>query len=53
MACPKCGCKLHYQYDTGWDGEQQPENLERCAACGAVFDIEDSTDEEEDDGETL
>jgi hypothetical protein len=25
MACPKCGCKLHYQYDTGWDGEQQPE----------------------------
>ena len=58
MACPKCGCKVHYQYDggAGWsdylgDGECQTD-LQRCAACGAVFDIEDST-EEEDDGETV
>lgn len=21
MACPKCGCKVHYQYDTGWERE--------------------------------
>lgn len=49
MACPKCGCKVHYPYDTGWDGEQQPENLERCAACGEVFDIEDSTEEHDDE----
>lgn len=54
MACPKCGCKLHYQYDggAGWcdylgDGEIQTD-LQRCAACGEVFDIEDSTDD--DDG---
>lgn len=49
MACPKCGCKVHYQYDSGWDGVQPFENLERCAACGEVFDIEDSTEEEDDD----
>ena len=49
MACPACGCKVTYQYDSGCDGEQQPENMERCAACGHVFDIEDHADEEEDD----
>jgi uncharacterized C2H2 Zn-finger protein len=48
MACPKCGCKVHYQYDSGWDAEQQSdENLERCAACGEVFDLEDAAEEEE------
>ena len=52
MACPKCGCKVHYQYNGGDDWSEFTENLERCAACGEVFDIEDSTDEE-DDGETL
>lgn len=43
MACPKCGCKVTYQYDDGADLLQEPaaENLERCAACGEVFDIED------------
>jgi hypothetical protein len=47
MACPKCGCKVHYQYcddDFGPDDER----LERCAACGEVFDIEDSPDEDEE-----
>ncbi len=51
MACPKCGCKVTYQYDDGWDLLQEPvaENLERCAACGEIFDIDDHTPEEEDD----
>jgi uncharacterized protein YbaR (Trm112 family) len=48
MACPKCGCKETYQYDTGWDGEQSEEGLERCAACGEIFDIEDQAPEDED-----
>lgn len=58
MACPKCGCKLHYQYDggAGWcdylDDDGCPPDLQRCAACGTVFDSENST-EEEDDGETM
>jgi hypothetical protein len=42
MACPKCGCKTTYQYDDSDD-----ERMERCAACGEVFDVEDHTDEEE------
>lgn len=56
MACPKCGCKTTCQYNGDWtglfDGDVDDERLERCAACGTVFDIEDST-EEEDDGETM
>jgi len=47
MACPRCGCKVHYQYN---DAEVGPddEGWERCAACGVVFPIEDSADEEDD-----
>ena len=48
MACPKCGCKVHYQYDSGLDGEQRDENLERCAACGEIFDIEDAAAEDDE-----
>lgn len=44
MACPACGCKETYQYD-GWGADDR---IERCAACGAIFDIEDSAEEEED-----
>jgi hypothetical protein len=49
MACPKCGCKVSYQYDNGWDGEQTDERLERCASCRHVFDIEDHADEDDED----
>lgn len=52
MACPKCGCKVHYQYDSGWDDEQSDERLERCAACGEVFEIEDAADDDYDYPET-
>lgn len=48
MACPKCGCKLHYQFDSGWDGEPQDEGMERCAACRHVFPSEDAADDEDD-----
>jgi hypothetical protein len=48
MACPDCGCKVHYQFNSeeGFAGDD--ERLERCAACGAVFDIEDAADDEDD-----
>jgi uncharacterized Zn finger protein len=48
MACPACGCKVSYQYDEEEFGSGD-ERLERCAACGEVFDIEDSADEDNDE----
>lgn len=50
MSCPKCGCKVCYQYD---DDELGPgdERLERCSACGEIFDIEDHAEEEDEDEE--
>ena len=50
MACPNCGCKETYQFNSDDDFAGDDERLERCAACGAVFDIEDHADEEEDHG---
>lgn len=52
MACPACGCKVHYQFNSeeGFAGDD--ERLERCAACGAVFDIEDAADDEDDEPAT-
>lgn len=50
MACPTCGCKTTYQYDgAGECHGSSDEGLERCAACGHIFDIEDHTPEDEDD----
>lgn len=49
MACPKCGCKVHYQFDGAADDSQPWPELERCAACGQVFDIEDSAPEDDED----
>ncbi len=49
MACPKCGCKVSYEYCNGWDDESHAEEHQRCAACRHVFYIEDSADEDEDD----
>ena len=48
MACPECGCKVTYQYDDGWDEMSSSDDLERCAACGHIFDIEDSAPEDDD-----
>lgn len=51
MACPNCGCKVCYQYDGGAsDHEPGPgENIERCSACGHIFDIEDHEPEDEEE----
>jgi hypothetical protein len=48
MSCPKCRCKVSYQYDSGDDCVQADDSLERCAACGHVFYIEDSADEDDE-----
>lgn len=50
MACPKCGCKVTYTYDDE-DFGPSDDRLERCAACGEIFDIEDSADEDDDEFE--
>lgn len=47
MACPKCGCKTTYTYDD--DEDPQDDRLERCAACGEVFDVEDHAEEDDDE----
>lgn len=50
MACPKCGCKEVYGYND--DDEDicsaDFENLNRCAACGEIFHLEDELDEDDD-----
>ena len=44
MACPSCGCKETYTYD---DEDYPQDGMERCAACGRIFDIEDHVGEDE------
>lgn len=44
MACPSCGCKETYTYD---DEDYPQDGMERCAACGGIFDIEDHVGEDE------
>lgn len=39
MACPKCKCKVCYQYDDD-DYQAEDNRLERCAMCGHIFDAE-------------
>lgn len=49
MACPACLCKETYEYD---DDDEDPSDLEclmRCAACGAVFPLDDEAPEEDGD----
>lgn len=50
MSCPECGCKEIYQYN-GADFGADDEHLQRCAACGHIFDIEDSADEHHEESE--
>lgn len=46
MACPKCECKETYPYhEDGWESFT---DIERCASCGLIFDIEESLDEDDD-----
>lgn len=49
MACPACGCKTTYSYED-WDAAGPlNENMQRCVACGAIFDVEDELPEDEDE----
>jgi hypothetical protein len=49
MACPKCGCKEHYQYCGGDEyASADEEDRERCAACGAIFYPDDQVEDEDD-----
>lgn len=49
MACPNCGCKETYYYDDEYYGEYYEDSgLERCAACGYIFDVEDALPDDED-----
>jgi uncharacterized protein YbaR (Trm112 family) len=47
MACPKCRCKTCYQYNDA-DFGPDDEDLERCAACGHIFYIEDHLPEDDE-----
>jgi len=47
MACPKCGCKTAYQFDD--EDDPQDDRLQRCAACGEVFDLDDHAEEDDED----
>ena len=47
MACPKCGCKTVYQFDD--EEDPQDDRLQRCSACGEVFDLDDHAEEDDDD----
>lgn len=47
MACPKCGCKTVYQFDD--EDDPQDDRMQRCAACGEVFDLDDHADEDDDE----
>lgn len=47
MACPKCGCKTVYEFDD--EDDPQDDRLQRCAACGEVFDLDDHAEEDDDD----
>jgi hypothetical protein len=49
MPCPQCKCKETYYFND--DDIEQNHDLERCAACGCVFDSFDAA--ENDDNEDL
>ena len=49
MACPACRCKETYQYDDWDDFGTSNEETQRCAACGAIFQLEDELPEDDDD----
>jgi hypothetical protein len=52
MACPKCGCKVTYEYAGALEdalAADLDDRLERCAACGEIFDVDDHVDEDDDE----
>lgn len=49
MACPLCGCRETYEYDDPEEADYGHGDLQRCAACGSVFSIDDELTEDDDD----
>lgn len=47
MSCPKCGCKVCYQYDD--EDEPHDDRLQRCSACGEIFDLDDHVPEDDEE----
>ena len=47
MACPKCKCKVCYQYDDEDDAIMSDYQLEKCAHCGHIFDELEALDNDE------
>lgn len=47
MACPRCGCKVVYQYDD--ENDPLNDRLQSCAACGEIFDLDDHAPEDDDE----
>ncbi len=46
MSCPACNCREVYTFDD--EDEPSDDRLQRCAACGHIFDIDDHADEDEE-----
>jgi uncharacterized Zn finger protein len=46
VSCPACNCREVYTFDDGDDPGD--DRLQRCAACGHVFDLDDHADEDEE-----
>jgi len=49
MACPACGCKVHYQRCSGNVYDDADDDTQRCAACGEEFYLDDSTPEDDEE----
>ena len=47
MACPNCLCIEVYVYDD--EDEPSDDRLQRCTACGLIFDLDDHIEENNED----
>lgn len=48
MACPRCGCKTTYYFDSEDEYIQEDYEMDRCAACGCIFYLMDCDGDEDD-----
>ena len=46
MSCPNCNCKEVYQFDD--EEDPRDDRLQRCAACGEIFDLDDHAPENDE-----
>ena len=45
MACPKCNCKVTYDYNYD-DVDDRDYEMERCSSCGTVFYLMDAAEDD-------